>query len=173
MGVPARIELYKGGIAHMFIVTAKLSRKKAIAIALILALLLGAVILLAGRRDQSGQEEPDTVHIPAETAQDIVAYLNGLGWQVSQEPVEVQEVLIPREFNEAYAAYNEIQKRAGFDLSNYSGQDAVRYTYQILNYPGQEEEIVADVLVSNGQIIGGNIQSIRLDGFMHELRPRE
>jgi len=157
----------------MFIVTTKLSRKKAVAIVLILALLLGAIILFAGRRDQNAGEAPDAVHIPVETAQDIVAYLNSLGWQVGEEPIEVQEVLIPREFNEVYTAYNEIQKKAGFDLKNYSGQDAVRYTYQILNYPDHEEDIVADVLVSNGRIIGGNIQSIHLDGFMHELRPRE
>ena len=154
----------------MFILTAKLSKKKALAVVLILTALLLVVILLAGRRDRS--EEGTAPRVPVDTAADIVAYLNGLGWEVSPEPIEVQEVLIPRTFNAAYAAYNELQTRAGFDLSNYSGQAATRYTYRILNYPGEPDDIVADILVSGGVIIGGNIQSIRLDGFMHELRPK-
>ena len=157
----------------MFIVTAKLSKRKAVVIVLALAVALCAIILLASRREQSMEEGPGASQIPVETAEDIIGFLNSLGWQVSQEPIEVQEVLIPREFNEVYAAYNELQKKAGFDLKNYSGQEAVRHTYWVLNYPDQVEDVVADVLVAKGNVIGGNIQSIRLDGFMHELRPRE
>ena len=157
----------------MFIVTAKLSKKKALVIVLAIAVALCAIIFLAGRRDRGGEDGPGRTDIPIERPEDVIAFLNSLGWQVSEEPIEVQEVLIPREFNEAYAAYNELQKKAGFDLSNYGGQDAVRHTYRVLNYPGQEEDVVADVLVASGRVIGGNIQSIRLDGFMHELRPRE
>ena len=156
----------------MFIVIAKLSKKKAVALVLALAIVLCTVIFLAGRRDRE-EENPDLVRISIETTDDIIAFLQNLGWQVSEEPIEVQEVLIPREFNEVYAAYNELQKRAGFDLANFSGQDAVRFTYRILNYPEQQEDVVVDVLVAHGVIIGGNIQSIRLDGFMHELRARD
>lgn len=157
----------------MFILTAKFSKKKAVAIVLALALVLCAIIFLAGRRDQNGEGGLGAVPIPVERAEDIIEFLNSLGWQVSEEPIEIQEVLIPREFSAAYEAYNALQKKAGFDLTTYSGQDALRYTYRVLNYPGQQEDVVADVLVAKGNVIGGNIQSIRLDGFMHELRPRE
>ena len=151
----------------MFIVTAKLSKKKAVFLILALACILTAVIVLAGRRDRG----PDSVDIPAETLADIIAYLEGLGWQVAPEPIEAQEVLIPRAFDAVYEAYNAMQLEAGFDLSDYRGRPAIRYRWQVLNYPGQPEGVVADVLVADGQIIGGDIQSTHLDGFIHALFP--
>ena len=151
----------------MFIVTTKLSKKRALVIIIALAVILGAIIMLAGQRD--GEGRPPAEH-RADTPEDVVAYLESLGWQVNLEPVEVREVLIPKEFSQVYLAYNEMQKAAGFDLTRYQGMDALRYTYQILNYPEHPEGIVADVIVVNNYIVGGGIQSIRADGFMHELR---
>ena len=149
----------------MFIFTAKLNKKKAIVIVLAIALILTAIIVLAGRRDR------DTTYIPAETAADIVAYLENLGWQVAPEPIEVQEILIPREFDAVYEAYNVMQIEAGFDLRDHRGRPATRYRWQVLNYPGQTEGVIADVLVSGGYIIGGDIQSVTIDGFIHGLFP--
>ena len=152
----------------MFIFTAKFNKRKALIIVLALAIILGMVIFIAGRRDQNNAPAAPEVRI--ERAEDVVAYLESLGWQVSPDPIEVQDVLIPREFSAVYEVYNTMQKEAGFDLSNWRGRDAVRFTYQILNYPDHPTGIVADVLVADHLIIGGNIQSIQLDGFMHELR---
>ena len=149
----------------MFIVTAKLNKKRAIVIVLAVALILTAIIVLAGRRDR------DTTDIPAETTADIVAYLEALGWQVAPEPIEVQEILIPREFDTVYNAYNAMQLEAGFDLRDHRGRPATRYRWQVLNYPDQTEGVIADVLVSGGYIIGGDIQSINIDGFIHGLFP--
>jgi len=149
----------------MFIVTTKLSRKKALAVVLIIAILIATIIILAGHRDQN------PAGVQAETASDIVAYLETLGWQVTPDPLEVREVLIPREFTQAYETYNALQLEAGFDLTTYKGRPATQHTYQVLNYPNQPDGVVADVLVSNGRIIGGSIQSVHLDGFIHGLFP--
>ncbi|MCL2827428.1 MAG: DUF4830 domain-containing protein [Oscillospiraceae bacterium] len=148
----------------MFIVTTKLSKKRAIVIIIALAMVLGAIVLLAGRRDQEFPERR------VETPEDVVTFLEQLGWQVNPDPIEVQGVLIPREFSDVYLAYNDMQKVAGFDLTLYRGMDAIRHTYQILNYPDHPDGVVADVLVVNNTVIGGGIQSIHQDGFMHELR---
>lgn len=43
----------------------------------------------------------------------------------------VDEVIIPQDFNSVYEKYNEIQKKSVFDLSNYAGKPAKRYTYSI------------------------------------------
>ena len=149
----------------MFIITAKLSKKRAIAIVLALAVVITAIIILAGRHDRA----PATIQ--AQSTADIAAYLEGLGWQISPEPIEVQEILIPREFDAAYETYNAMQQEAGFDLARYKGRPAVRYSWQVLNYPGETEGVVADVLVSDKQIIGGDIRSVHLDGFIHGLFP--
>ena len=155
----------------MFIVTAKLNRKKALAIVLALALVLCAIIILAGRRDRAAEGTPGTLDAPIETAGDVVAFLENLGWEVVAEPIDIQEVLIPREFGPIYEAYNALQREAGFDLYDHRGRPAVRHTHEILNYPGQSEGVVADVLIADNRVIGGAIQSIHLDGFMHGLFP--
>lgn len=71
------------------------------------------------------------------------------------------------EFDETFESYNELQKLQGMDLSRYKGQRAKRYTYTVLNYPGQEEGVQANVLVLNDTIIGGDVSSVAIDGFMH------
>lgn len=151
----------------MFVITTKLSKRKAVAIVLAIAVVLGAIIFLAGRRDR-GEIGPQTrIEVGGEA--DIVTFLTGLGWEVDPTPIEIQEILIPREFSDVYERYNRLQIEAGFDLSHFRGHEAMRYTYQVLNYPDKPEGIVADVIVANGAIIGGDIQSIQLDGFMHGL----
>jgi len=151
----------------MFIITAKLSKKRALLIVLALALIIGGIILLAGNRDRN------QTHLSIESEADIIAHLADLGWEVAPDALEIQTVLIPREFTELFEHYNDMQKEAGFDLGNYRGHEAVRYTYRILNHPSQTEGVIVDVLVADGRIIGGDLQSIHLDGFIHGLIARE
>jgi len=151
----------------MFIITAKLNKKRALLIVLAISLIIAAIILLAGRRDQ------DEAHLSAESEADIIAHLQHLGWEVAPEALEVRTVLIPREFSEIFEHYNNMQKEAGFDLSLFRGIEAVRYTYRVLNHPAQTEGVIVDVLVADGRIIGGDLQSIHLDGFIHGLIARQ
>ena len=80
---------------------------------------------------------------------------------VSETPYEVVEFPIPMEFNEVYTRYNELLKTAGYDLSPYKGKLCKRYTYLI---PSRNAR--ANILVYEGEIIGGDISSITLDGIM-------
>lgn len=153
----------------MFIFSFKFDKKKAITIVLAVAVIVCAIILFAGHRDSSaGGTSAAPVRIQSEA--DIVNYLESLGWEVSAEPIEVQQIVIPREFTDVYENYNALQKTQGYDLSNYRGLEAVRYTYEVLNYPGEEGKVVADIIVANEEIIAGDIQSVELGGFMVTLR---
>lgn len=49
-------------------------------------------------------------------------FMAAYGWEVQEEPLEIREVLIPGQFDEAYEKYNYIQKQQGFDLSRYRGK---------------------------------------------------
>jgi hypothetical protein len=100
---------------------------------------------------------------------DRVAYLETLGWLVDEAPLEAVDVVIPGEFTGAYLQYAELQTKQGFNLSNYAGQRATRYTYKVLNYPTQETDILADIIVCGTVLIAGDIQSPSLNGFMHEI----
>jgi hypothetical protein len=81
----------------------------------------------------------------------------------------VKEVIIPDKGDDTYNAYNEIQKSQGFDLNNFAGKRAKCWTYVVNNYDGYENQdcIHANILVYDGKVIGGDICSVRLDGFMH------
>ena len=102
-----------------------------------------------------------------ETNAQRIAFLAGFGWDVEEEPVFSGEVQIPSEFDQVYENYNQIQLGQGFDLRLYAGETVERYQYELHNYPNFPEGIRANLLIFRGKIIGGDICSIFLGGFMH------
>ena len=96
-----------------------------------------------------------------------VDYLKFYGWEVGEEATQICEVIIPKEFDETFSSYNELQKQQGTDLTPYQGERVKMMTYAIENYPGTDSDVVANVLVREGEIIGGDVQSTQKDGFIH------
>ncbi len=96
--------------------------------------------------------------------------LMSYGWEISESPIESVNVVIPKEFDDVYKNYNELQKEIGFDLEKYKGKSAVRYTYIVENYPQKEYNVRANVLVVDGKAVGGDICTVEFDGFMHSLK---
>ena len=92
--------------------------------------------------------------------------LDGFGWQAEPTPVSVEERTLSTQLSADYLA---LQREAGFDLSDDMGQPVTRYTFTITNYPTGEIGILADLLVRNGAVVGGDIRSSALDGFIHSL----
>ena len=101
------------------------------------------------------------------TASDAAAFLSQFGWEVTPDPVETQEVTIPAEFDKVFAAYNEIQKAQGLNLTKYRGKDVTRYTFTVTNYKNYEGTVYANVLVYRNRVIGGDICSADVSGFVH------
>ncbi len=114
-------------------------------------------------------EELVSVNGSDATSVELKSFISSYGWSVNEEPDEVREVIIPAEFDDVYTNYNSIQLEQGFDLSSLKGQRVKRWTYTITNYPGYETEdcIKINILVYNGCVVGGDVCSIKLDGFMH------
>lgn len=90
--------------------------------------------------------------------------LENMGYSPSADPIEIVELVIPTEWGAVYENYNEMQKQGGFDLEPYKGQTCTRYTYDIPDLFAR-----GNVLVVDGEIIGGDICSITLDGIMLPL----
>lgn len=149
----------------MFIFTAKLNKKKAVLSLILLAVILCAVIVLVGRHDRAAANA--TADLLAKTNEQRVAYLESFGWEVETAPVETQSIVIPRQFPAVYEEYNKIQKDQGFDLEDYGGLEATRYTYKVLNYPDYNGDVFADLIIYKNCIIAADIHSITLDGFIH------
>ena len=107
--------------------------------------------------------------VTATNQKDMVDYLESVGYTVAPQALLEEEVVIPETFDEKYTAYNELQKPAGFDLQKYCGKTAKKYTFKILNYQDQSVEVVANLLVFENQIIGGDVSSTELGGVCNGL----
>ena len=156
----------------MFIWTAKLHRGRLVAGALVILALCGAAALAGGAL--SAREVGAVSPSPASPKgvkddEDRVAYLESYGWEVSPEAVSVEELLIPEEFDETYSQYLALQESQGFDLTKYRGKRVKRYSYTVLNYPSGETDIQAGLLIYKDAVIGGEILSSQLGGFIHGL----
>lgn len=154
----------------MFIVTAKVHRGRIAAVAAAAAVVCGvlvAAVSLLNLRGAAVSTAASPKGIKSE--EDRVAYLESYGWTVSGGPVAVEELLIPEEFDETYTQYLELQSAQGFDLSEYRGKRVKRYTYEITNYPTGETGIQAGLLIYRNTVIGGDVLSPELGGFIHGL----
>ena len=101
------------------------------------------------------------------TNEDRIKFLEQFGWRVEENPVEEVEVTIPDKFDKVFTGYNEIQKRQGLDLSKYKGKTVMRYTYEITNYENESGKVYANVIVYRNKVIGGDVCSANVGGFIH------
>ena len=101
------------------------------------------------------------------TDDDVETFLSQFGWQVADAPYETADVTIPDEFDKVFTAYNEIQKRQGLDLSKYRRKTVKRYTYVVENYENYEGTVYANVLVYRNKVVGGDVCSADVKGFVH------
>ncbi len=154
----------------MFILTARLTRRKLAGAVIAGGFLLCAFIIMAANRDALPRSSPS---VPQSgrliTNDDRLAYIASLGWDVSPDPEESKEVLLPETFDDVYSQYNELQATQGFDLKNYSGKKVEQYTYRIKNASPDEPAAYLSILIYKAHVIGGDVHSAALDGFMQGL----
>lgn len=131
----------------MLIWTARVSKKTKAVVAVILAGILAAAVLLLVGRSGGGQ---DAAAWQLTGNADRIAYLESMGWQVEEEPVETLQFLLPEKLG---GALPHLQRAAGFPglrpfcvLRQASG----RYTYTVTNYPGRPEGVQAQPLRLRG-----------------------
>ena len=157
----------------MWIVTARLPRRK-LAFSMAAAALVCCAALALGL---GGGETPSAVSpgsgLPSpkgvRTNGDRTAYLEAYGWQVAEEPLSVEELQIPETLDQRYDAYLALQAEQGFDLEQYAGKRVKRYTYEITNYPTGEAGVQANLMLYRNTVVGGEVLSPRMDGFLHGL----
>lgn len=154
----------------MFIVTAKVRRGRIAAVAAAAAVVCGVLVAALGLMQVQGAAVSTSASPRGiKSNEDRVAYLESYGWTVSPQAAAVEELLIPEEFDETYTQYLELQSAQGFDLSQYCGKRVKRYTYEITNYPTGEAGILAGLLIYRNTVIGGDVLSPELGGFIHGL----
>lgn len=145
--------------------TIKFNRKTAVSIILGVAVVLILLIVIFSR--SSSEEVFKSGNITAQS--DRIEFLSGLGWEIDANSETEEIILIPREFNEVYSEYNNLQLNQGYDLSNYCGTEVAMYTYSVTNYKS-DENIIVSLYIYKGTVVGGDIHSTTLGGFMHGIK---
>ena len=157
----------------MLIWTMKFDKKKAAFWVIMAALVIIGIILLLGARDHgagantAGAKASSAV----KTEKARVAFLADCGWSVETPALKEETVLIPKQFNAVFETYNDLQKQQGFDLSRYAGKEVKLYTYKVVG-SNLGENVIATLYVSGGNVVGGDVHSTALDGFMCGLKEK-
>ena len=151
----------------MFIFTAKVPKRRHLLPVLLAALIavVAILVLRAGKSDADGKPP----ELRAETNEARVKYLESLGWEVDGEPIEVLRLTLPEELVEPYRSYNDLQLKQGFDLTPFLGETLERCTYAVKNYPGRTDGCQADLYLSDGFIVAGDIVCTGANGFIATL----
>ncbi len=149
----------------MMVMTAKVDIKKIIgALAAVAGVIIALILLLGGGKDSAPTAAPSVAGNDGR-----IQFLQNLGWEVSASPVESGQVRIPKEQKPVFIRYNDLQKSAGYDLSQYAEKTVMRYVYKVNNFPGATEPVYATLLVYKDQVIGGDITNTAATGTMHPL----
>ena len=151
----------------MFVYSVKPRQIKLVFLIIFIVMTVLSLFILSLDSQQTGKGSE--MNINASDHSERMAFISQYGWQVDEEPAEVMEIIIPEAFDETYTAYNEIQKKQGFDLSLFAGNRLKRWSYIVRNYAGYENKdcIRINLLVRDGVVVGGDVCSVELDGFMH------
>lgn len=151
----------------MFTKCLKLTKKRAVILILILGIVLAAAVILSSSpRSIFSKGEM----LNASSLEGRVKYLSGYGWEIDQSSEERRTVLLPKELEGALADYGVMQTEQGYDFVSYAGLECTQYTYIVTNYEGSSETVYATLYVKSARVIGGDIHSTAIDGFMHGIR---
>ena len=148
----------------MNIYTFKLNKKSIaiIAAAIILVITL-AVVLISCKNDDAQQTSGKLTE-----KEELAQYIASLGYSVDENVYQMREVVIPSKFDEVYTQYNQLQKDNGFDLEKYKGKKVCLHTFGLKDYDGATD-VLCDLLVYKGKVIGGSVYTADVSGFMHGL----
>lgn len=94
------------------------------------------------------------------------AFLAKQGWEAG--PFSSETLVLPKAADSAWQTYLALQQENGFTLADYGGKTVLRLCCPILNHPGGKY-VYATFYWHEDRIVGGDIMSPALDGFMYGL----
>lgn len=151
----------------MFVISVKTGKRKIIAF-LAAALAVVTAVTVAVKWSHSAPEAASggmKYSLAASTNEERIAFFKQFGWEVKPQPIADGEVTIPQKFDDVYTKYNNLQQEQGLDLTPYAGKTCQQWVYEITNYP-EQECMRGTLLVYEGRVIGGDLCTPALDGFM-------
>ena len=151
----------------MNIYTFKLNKKTFGILTAVVLIIVGLVITLVS----CTKKEDAQTTVKLSEKEEMLQYVQSLGYTLDEERYQEKQVVIPSEFDEVYTKYNQLQKDSGFDLEKYKGKKVTLYTIGIKDYK-DAQDVLCDLLVYKGKVIGGAVYTADVSGFMHGLNKK-
>jgi len=151
----------------MFVYSLRASTLRFFGVIAVSLVVLITLITLVPTHAEGSEETASYNYEKVKNEDDAENFLAQFGWTVDATPVEIKQVTIPSEFDKIFSAYNEIQKEQGLNLLKYKNKKITRYTFEVKNYDGYEGRVLANVLVYRNKVVGGDICSADVNGFVH------
>ena len=146
--------------------TAKFFAVVALALATLVLLIVFVPTYAADAGDGAVAGQAVYNYTKIRTDADRKTFLAQFGWEVAENAVKECEVTIPSEFDKVFAAYNELQKEQGFDLSKYKKKTVMRYTYEVTNFENYEGTVYVNLILYRNRVIGADLCSADVSGFI-------
>lgn len=108
------------------------------------------LVALRGRAADTMEHDGERISLYAEDEADVERFLTSCGYS-SIEFLFQTEVTVPKNWNDIYTEYNELQRQQGFDLVPYKGETVEEYVYFV------NDTLNATVLVSEQKIIAAHV----------------
>ncbi len=159
----------------MFLISLKSLKGKFILLAAIVVATVIGFTVLSSSESSDASPADGALNYSAGTEAERISFISQLGLTVNEEPDSVTQFIIPQQFDTVYEEYNKIQINAGLDLTPYKGCTVKRWTYTVSDFPQYENSnaVKINLIIYNNRIIGGDICSLEIDGFMLPLTNQE
>ena len=136
----------------------KLSPRWRIAVCVAMLAIFTALCVVSAMGAMTDNEETAS-GASVKNEQAAADYLRAVGEEDAAQ-LSCERITIPEQFDEVYEEYNGMQRQSGFDLSEYKGKDALRFTFALTRH---EDGAVIGGHYSNGEY-GGEYLPLEKDG---------
>lgn len=143
----------------------KFTKKGAVKLILTVGLIVAAILLLSGIFSKPKEND---ISLKVKTKDDRIELISALGWEVDPDSETERVILLPEDFPDVLEKYNELQIQQGFDLKKYAGTELTLYSYEVRNYP-DNENVLCNLYVYKNKVVGADIHSTAFSGFIQGL----
>jgi len=142
----------------MFMLTLGRTGAKRLGTALLCAAVLSGTLFAVNRITKNSSSAATAAQAKTETTikttQDIASYFQGYGLEVDLTTAAIDEVKIPKKWNDDFAAFHEAVKESGGDLTKYKGKTVEKWTILCPGRSSGADQVYGVLLVYKKEPVG-------------------
>ena len=145
-------------------------KKAAVVVGCAAVLALSAVAVGGAISDTRAASLSSTQKVEFSSTNEMLTYLTSMGIEADLSSAKVDQVRIPKKWDDDFAAFNEVIIEGGLDLSGYKNKKVEKWDFVALNRSDEEQTVSAILLVYKEKLIGAYLIS-RPSGEVQALVP--